>query len=138
VLNKKLLKLEIEFDFVLVALACSLKDYRLCYLLNKNLRINLRKITDIEIVDRKFSTHSFYSHFVSVEEHLEINLLSNRGIDHFLIPEMKQLDYFMIIKGFIDDEDLTDLLKNLTRIAEVSYTTLVDPHKLKSKNNLIF
>jgi hypothetical protein len=32
ILNRKFLKFEIDFDFVLIAVTTSLKDYRVCYL----------------------------------------------------------------------------------------------------------
>ena len=49
ILNRKFLKFEIDLDFVLIAVTTSLKDYRVCYLINKALNFNLIKNPDLEV-----------------------------------------------------------------------------------------
>ena len=97
------LALALDFDFLLIGLACSWKDYRFCYLLNKTLGIDLHKVEDMELTHAKGAYRSYHPHFVAIKEQLEINILANKGLDAFLIPELKQLDYFMVIKGFMAD-----------------------------------
>jgi hypothetical protein len=48
ILNRKFLKFEIDLDFVLIAITTSLKDYRICYLINKYLNFNFIKTEDLE------------------------------------------------------------------------------------------
>jgi hypothetical protein len=50
ILNRKFLKFEIDFDFVLIAVTTSLKDYRACYLINKFLNFNFVKTDDLELI----------------------------------------------------------------------------------------
>jgi hypothetical protein len=47
VLNRKVLKFEIDLDFVLIAITTSLKDYRICYYINKCLNFNFTRIDDL-------------------------------------------------------------------------------------------
>lgn len=69
----------------------------------------------------------------------EYFLIGNRAINGgFLIPELKTTDFFILIKGFIDDEDKTSLLENLNEIPEVLAASEIQPEKLKSVENLIF
>jgi len=49
ILNRKILKFEIDLDFVLIAVTTSLKDYRICYLINKYLNFNFLKTNDLAI-----------------------------------------------------------------------------------------
>jgi len=49
ILNRKFLKFEIDLDFVLIAVTTSLKDYRICYLINKHLNFNFVKNADLAV-----------------------------------------------------------------------------------------
>ena len=44
----------------------------------------------------------------------------------------------MLIKEFIDDEDLDFFLEGLKKIEDIQAAVEVNPKKLKSKENLIF
>src|ERR1700748_2820361 len=49
ILNRKILKFEIDLDFVLIAVTSSLKDYRICYLINKCVNFNFLKTDDLAV-----------------------------------------------------------------------------------------
>ena len=140
-MNKVTLKYELDLDFVLVAITSPLRDYRLCYFINKVTGLRLHKMADYEIgfpppVGQ--ATFSRYSDFNEANE-TEYYLLANKGIDGgTLVPEMRHSDYFLLIRGFIDDEDLEELLDRLVSIEEVVVASEISPQKLKSKENLIF
>jgi len=140
-LNKVTLKYELDLDFVLIAITSPLKDYRLCYFINKVTGLNLHKMTDYEIgMPLPLGVASF-SRYADVDEanETEYYLLANRGVEGgMLVPEMRHSDYFLLIRHFIDDEDLTELLDRIVAIAEVVAASEISPQKLKSKENLIF
>jgi len=140
-LNKVTLKYELDLDFVLIAITSSLKDYRLCYFVNKVTGLKLHKVEDYEIwmpapIGR---THfSRYADFSTTTD-TEYYLLANKGIDGgFLIPEMRHSDFFLLIRNFIDEEDLTTMQERIADIPEVVVASEISPQKLKSKENLIF
>jgi len=140
-LNKVLLKTDFDYNFILIAISCPLKDYRICHFINKYSGLNLEKGEDYRVFIpqlQKTFPFSFYQH---IEEELETEfyLLANRGEgEGVLIPEMKTSDYFLIIKNFIDDEDLQLLLQSINQITEVVVASEIRPDKLKSRENLIF
>ena len=139
-MNKVTLKYELDLDFILIAITSSLKDYRLCHFINKFAGLNLAKTDDHEVwvspVGRAF--FSRYAGFSEITD-TEYYLLANKGAEGgFLIPEMRHSDYFLLVKNFIDDEDLEALQENIACIAEVVVATEISPQKLKSKENLIF
>lgn len=140
-LNKFTLKYELDLDFVLFAISSPLKDYRLCYFINKNAGLNLSKVDDHEawLVNTDTPTHfSKFAH-LSDESETEFYLIANRGYGGgWLVPEMRQTDYFLLIKNFIDDDDLMALDEGINAIGEVLVAGEIKPEKLKSKENLIF
>jgi hypothetical protein len=139
-LNKITLKYELDLNFTLIAITCPLKDYRLCHYINRATRLNLIKNEDHEIwVSRNHSLFfPKYSYISSIEE-TEFYLIGNKGIEGgFLIPEAKATDYFMLIKGFIDDEDFSALMDAIVEVEEVLVAAEINVEKLKSKENLVF
>ena len=68
----------------------------------------------------------------------EYYLLANKGTEGYLIPEMKSVDYFILIKNFIDKDDLSYLLEGINKLQGVVVAAELNPGRLKSKENLIF
>lgn len=140
-MNKVTLKYELDLDFVLIAITSPLRDYRLCYFINKATGLKLYKIADYEIGVPPPIEHAAFSRYADFNDAAETEyyLLANRGLDGgVLVPEMRHSDYFLLIRSFIDDEDLTELLDRLVAIEEVVAASEISPQKLKSKENLIF
>jgi hypothetical protein len=139
-LNKFTLKYELDLDFVLIALTVPLKDYRLCFQINKHLNIQFQRIEELVLSSTSETNTQYFSRYYynSFNPESEYFLVANKGNEGFLIPEMKTVDFFIIIKNFIDEEDLEKLIGGLHRLPEVQVAAEVDPKKLKSKENLIF
>ncbi len=139
-MNKITLKFELDFDFVLIAITCSLKDYRLCYHINKALGVDFVRTEELNLffsADKLNRSFNRYAYFPENQE-TEFYVLSNKGSEGILIPEMNGVDYFLLIKNFIDDEDLALWLKQIKGIPDVIAAVEVEPKKLKSKENLLF
>lgn len=139
-MNKVILKYEPDFDFVLIAITASLKDYRLCFRINKQLNIQFCRVDELPLQLIKNEYPSFFSRYQYLTEQsgAEFYLLANKGTNGYLIPEMKTADYFILIRNFIDEEDLENFISGLNKIPEVQVAAEVDAKKLKSKENLIF
>jgi len=139
-LNRKTLKFEIDLDFVLIAITTSLKDYRICYLINKYLSFNFSKSKDLEVDILQGSGPVFFSLYQYHWEASETDFyfIANKGSDGYLIPEMRKADYFLMIKNYIDDDDLDKLITSLNRIPEIVAAVKIDPKKIKSRENLLF
>ena len=140
-MNKVILKYEIDLDFILIAITSPLKDYRLCYFINKFTGLELCKVGDHEVWMPSAKNQLCFSKYAdfSTASETEYYLLANKGVNGgLLIPEMRHSDYFFLIRNFIDDEDLTALQDNITGIPEVVVASEISPQKLKSKENLIF
>ena len=139
-LNKLTLKFELDFDFILIAITSSLKDYRLCYEINKAMAVNFVRDEELALSFSKEKIIQTFNRYVYIQDDrdTEFYLLANKGNEGFLIPEMNRVDYFLLIKNYIDKEDLTRWLSHIKKIGEVLAAVEVEPKKLKSKENLLF
>jgi hypothetical protein len=140
VLNKRILKFEIDLDFVLIAITSSLKDYRICYYINKQLNFNFIRQPDLG-VDIHHSNDpvlfSIFHHYWEASE-TDFYFIANKGSDGLLIPEMRSVDYFLMIKNYIDPRDLEDMITQLNKLPEIVAAVKIDPKKIKSRENLLF
>jgi hypothetical protein len=136
---KLTLDLEYDFDFLLIGISCHVADYRLSWSLNKHFEIDLERLKDIDFqLDRKTQGFfSFYS-YDDEESHTTINLISNRCSGGYLIPEMKQMDYFVQYWGPFSDEEFEDFNQQIRGLSVVLTSLKVDPMELKSRHNLLF
>lgn len=147
-----------DTSFSLIAIHCRIEDYRLAYLLNKYLDLNLvRKQKDL---DYKYfaATYAIYE-WENNNQYITWNLLSNvckkeedslqsSGFlftdsttvlkTYNLIPELKNVDY--LIKVSDDTKMFNDkiIINKLQRIPQIITTYSVDVSQLKSKDHLIF
>jgi len=135
-MGKITLELEEDFDFKLIGISCHSKDYRLSFELDRTLEFDFFKEENLEIkIKEGFAEFSFYS-YIDEENYTEYYLLSNRGSMGYLVAEEKLSDYFLVIKGLINDEK--EILKKLNQIKLVLKAYSINVEELKSKRNLIF
>ena len=138
-MQKTYLKLTLDLDFVLIAVTASLKDYVLCHKINTMLYFNFEKVDDHEVYLSTGKTPQYFSRYYYLSEpgENEYYLLNNRNGEGFLIPEMNKVDYFIIIRNYIDKEDLNFFISGLNKMSEVQVAVRIDPEKLRSKENLV-
>ncbi|MET3611411.1 hypothetical protein ABIC74_005300 [Mucilaginibacter rubeus] len=64
--------------------------------------------------------------------------IGNKGSDGYLVPEIKSADYFLMIRNYIDDNELDTIISSLNKIPEIVAAVKIDPKKIKSRENLLF
>jgi hypothetical protein len=138
-LGKYTLEIEYDYDFVLIGISSHEKDYRICWVINNKLGLNLIKTEALEIKDKKQDEPSHFSLFCfeQPDEFMEYFMIANRSEKGLLIPEQKQIDYFFIIRGEIEDEKVMEIIKQIKESNLVQTAFRVDVKALKSKQNLI-
>ncbi len=128
-----------EFDFLLLGIFCAYRDYRLCSELNRHLQIELEMQNDLELrLDNRGSTGRFPYFFYLSEDEEEFYVVSNKGSKSFFIPELKQCDYFLIVKNQSQYTIPEDLERKIRFISIVSSTQEINPHGLKSAENFLY
>ena len=137
---KFLLEAEFDYDFDLLGLVSPLRDYRLCWLINKKLNVDFHRRNDLEInliQQQKLTYFSIYSYYDSLDK-ASFFILNNKNNNDLLIPEMKQVDYFFMTKGNIALQERDRLLISLKEVQAIQTLFEVNPLSLKSRQNLIF
>jgi|TARA_B110000261_G_C13085621_1_gene357705 hypothetical protein len=138
-MGKLTLELEYDFDFLLIGVSCHVPDYRLSWSLNKRFDIDLERLKDVDLqLDKK--TQGFFSFYScdNQDDHTSVNLISNRCSSGYLIPEMKQMDYFIQYWGPFSDEEFNEFNQQIRGLSVVLTSLVVDPLELKSRHNLLF
>ncbi|MFQ3575435.1 MAG: IPExxxVDY family protein [Cytophagales bacterium] len=141
---KKKFELDIEYDdeFLLFGLVTGIKSYTLAWHLNKLLEIKLKKLDDIQYI-MKDGGDFYISSYCFSTEHLTFRLLKNKGyglkekLIPFLVPEMNKYDFFLHIHGEIDLVDKSKVLSKLRNSDFLTFSSLVETDKMKSKNNFV-
>jgi hypothetical protein len=137
-LNRLTLKYELDLDFVLIAITSQLRDYMLCFKLNKQLNFDFRRIEEHSL-ETPSATLLFSKYYYQLpDSEVDFYFLANKGDNGYLISEMKTVDYFIIIRNYISGEEVEELIDSINKLPEVLVAVEVDPKRLKSKENLIF
>jgi hypothetical protein len=136
--KKQFLVIENEIDFILIGIVSHAKDYRLCFDLNKLLEILLEKGEDLELKNKNTES-SFFSVFsYTNEDDNKMIIISNKSAGQHLIQELKQWDYFFMIKGLIREAEKTNILEKIKSSKLVTLMADIEASKVKSIGNLIF
>ncbi len=143
-------------DYELIAVHSSLDDYKLAYMLNKELGVQLSKnlaYVEIAIPEGK----SAFSNYIFDDEKNDVvwTLIENKttiinsnkqttslfeqvDITVFLLPEFKKADYLIKIENIDYGFNSESIIEKIQEIKNVTTAYAIDITNLKSKNNLIF
>ena len=139
-MNKFKLTIEYDYDFLLIGIACHEKDYRVVWSINTHLKTDLKKADDLKIEQKKktpIQQFSFYE-YIDEEFYREFFLIANRSEGGMLVPEQKQVDYFLMVKGSLKSEEKIMFMQQLKKINIVLAAYDINPANLLSKQNLLF
>jgi hypothetical protein len=140
-MKKAKLQIEPTFDFELLGIVSPIREYRMAWLVNKELDLNLVKADDLELEFLNAEKLEIAQYFLSLP-HGFIQLLKNKAINStqqlaYLLPELKNLDYFLLIQDETEELDLVNFMKKLAQNPLVQSIVRIDISKLKSKENLL-
>ena len=147
-------------DYKLIAIHCSVEEYKLAFLLNKHLNLRLsrsRKDIDFQIKGMHilFALYAFedllkYCTYYLVSNVSKVEFKSTAGSNSlfgekelslkksYLLPEFKKVDFFLKIEEEIDGVSEKLLLEKIKEIPQVSLAYSIECDQIKSKENLIF
>ena len=140
-MKKAKLLVEPTFDFELLGIVSPIRDYRMAWLVNKELELNLVKVDDLELEFLSAEKLEISQYFLSLP-HGFIQLLKNKALNSseqlaYLIPELKNLDYFLLAQDETDQLELSNFMEKLSQNPLVQSIVRIDISKLKSKENLL-
>ena len=164
-MTKKSYSIDFEYDykFLLIGISSPLKDYHICYKLNKELNASLsRSELDIAMnfndgVEKAyFSLYEYWDEqyqnqwylltnkckIVCTEENQDQGtifegFIQNRKKMKYLIPENSKTDYYLQVHGIFNEDSKRHLLKNIKKLNRVVSAHEINITELRSKENLI-
>lgn len=137
-----LLTTEYEINFTLVGIISSLRESKLAYLFENYFNIELHKQEDVEIQFLK-TTNLEISNYLYKERYANFRLLRNKSWlvsnkTNYIVPEMKQFDYLLLLDGDVLDLSEKEFIENINKIEQIQFVQRIEVEGLKSKENLIF
>lgn len=116
-----------------------MKDYRLAHFINRTLELDLvRQEVEIEVPGLGGIQHNYLSYFSFMveESETEIYFFANKAAFSYLIPELKEVDFFLM-QSPGNHQETEYNLKMLHKLERVENVFLLDVSVLKSKENLL-
>lgn len=138
--KKIVLNLDYEHAFMGIGICSPQKDYRLCWLLNKHLGTDLRRIRDFSWApqgQKEKQVVSVYRH-LNERQRMDLSLVSNRSSGNLLFSEPKNLDYLLLIRNPSDQFEPDGLLAGIRKTPFVQAAFLVDGKLGKQESAFYF
>ncbi len=144
-----------EDDYSLVGIHSTEEDYRLAFLLNQHLNTKLTRYKinlDFKDSDAEFplfefkDENSYINYYLINNKHKQfVHNQENAGLFggnystiSYLIPEKKNIDFFLKIEGCYRESFIKNLIDKLNALNQIITSYSIEITTLKSKDHLIF
>lgn len=120
--QKLVLDLGLSDGFTLLGIACHVKDYRFCWMVNQQLEIRMRKIKDFIPVEARNGDDVYgYACYFAEEDFREeqFYLLGNRCAGKDLVDKYTAVDYFLFIRDLAFPGGTRALLTEVKKIPQI-------------------
>ena len=151
----QLLSIEFENDYSLIGIHSIEEDYKLAYLLNKYLKTKFNRYKhhlDFQNSDAVYplfenkDTRNFINYYLINNKHIQYVKNNESGglfggnytTTSYLIPEKKNVDFFLKIEGGDHEQTIHIIINQLKKINQIITSYSIDPNTLKTKDHLIF
>ena len=154
---------EYDYDFILIGICSPLKDYHMCYKLNKEIGTSLyRSELDVTmdffngIEKAQFSLYEYWDRQyqnqwyllknkcqILCDEGLQIEgtifdgFIQNEKTTKYLIPENSKVDFYLQVHGIYSENAKLELIKNIKKLDRVVSAYEICINDIASKENLI-
>jgi hypothetical protein len=140
-MKKTKLQIEHTYDFELLGLVSPVKDYKMAWLINRDLHLNLVRSEDLILEFLTLPRLKISQFFLSLP-HGFVQLLKNKALNSsdqvsYLIPELKSVDYFLLVQDETFQLSIHTFADQLVKNHFIQNVIPLDISKLKSKENLL-
>jgi len=125
--------------FTLIGISCHMKDYRISFLLNKHLGSDFLKMEDLKItLNNKKDPTEFSLYYYHDEDYFnKYYLVANRSQELVLAPEIKQVDFLIIVEGEFTKTQKDRLIKSIRNITNVNMAYEIKFAEIKNHETLL-
>jgi hypothetical protein len=144
-----------EEEYSLIGIHTALEDFKLAYLLNKNLNTSFYKSKeDLKFENQQKNASFSIFNYSNTEYDFDWFLIANSSkrenqtesnellliseTKAYLIPEKKKVDFFIKISGDLSFSFLSETVDKIKKIDQIITSYSIDKKTLKSKDFLIF
>jgi hypothetical protein len=138
--KKHKLEMAIEEDYCLLGLVSDEPDYRLCWMINRQLDMDFKKTDDLILTHRKLQQEQQFSIFNYEDEKTMITyrIINNKAeVVGFFLEDLKNLDYLVHIQGDISSYQIDAFLEASNALDAVRFCVPVDLQKIKNRERLL-
>ncbi|MFA6261680.1 MAG: IPExxxVDY family protein [Bacteroidia bacterium] len=132
--------LESTFDneFILFGLSAAERPHRLAWLMNTQLHYGFERKDDMVLISKE-KQESFFCRFDYLDEinRLQYYLLGNKDENLQLLPEIRNIDYVLMIKGALEYFRKKPFISAIRHLESIQLITEIDHYTLKSQHNLV-
>ena len=154
---------EYDYDFVLIGICSPLKDYHMCYKINKELGTSLsRSAIDISmdffegIEKGQFSLYEYWDKQYENQWYLLSNkcqlicderlqnegtifdgIIQNEEKTKYLVPENSIVDFYLQVHGILSENSKLKIIKKIRKLNRVVSAYEICINNITSKDNLI-
>jgi len=127
-------------EFTLLGISSHEDDYHLSWALNQSLGMNFTRTNNLEIPSSKTDMKQEFSVYQYEDENsmLIYNIISNKSGNGVLIPDLKNIDYFLQIYGDINHSKLDNIIEELRNSGVLNASFRLDPNTIKGAEKLLF
>jgi hypothetical protein len=139
-LAKSVFTLDYDYDFEIISIVSSVKEYRLCLVLNNLFGFDMYRLPDLEIQLKKrknIAIFNIFHHYDDIDK-MNYYLIGNKFESELLLPELKMVDYVLKLDGFKAAEMKEEMITKLKTAATIQAAFDTSLDSLKDKTNLLF
>ena len=123
-----------EIDFSVLAINSHAKAYKLCWNINKSLKLNFEKKEDHNIKKELWFARYTYV----CDDEAEYTLLANHSKNGYLIPDQKSVNFFLLIKNDYWQQEKTEFISKLRDVKDILLVFEIDTNLTKHIDRFIF
>lgn len=124
-----------ETDFLLFGICSQSKDYRLVWIINKNLCLELKRTEDV--IPDGLNRFALFS-FEKKETRQKHFLVANKNENGLFMKELKQIDYLFIVEGNEKTVDSDHLLLQIKQSETVLAVYKLNAGIIKTMQHFFF
>lgn len=126
-------------SLALLGISSHENDYRLSWGMNENLGFKLVKTDNYRSFQPRLNEFQEFSayHYKEDEYATSYRLIANRCDNGFLLDDLKNIDYLLLIEPSAPDFDMKELMAKIRLVPFISAVFAIDLNSLKTKKRLV-
>jgi hypothetical protein len=141
-----------EAGFFLAGIVSDARDYHICWVLNHFFDLELENTRTLEIemsglksrdglfsilpadklIPENLSLHTVFE-YTDETMHRAYSLFCNQGTMTWMVPELKNMNYFLKIQGYTTESEMDRMLSEIRSLEIISMAIKLEPKNIPSR-----